>query len=164
MTILPTHLSLGGILLWSILTKSEKEGFSKNKLLFWIVLVFSIIPDIDIFFGVHRGFWHSLIPPSTMAIVGVYIHTYYRQKIKSASDELKQKLMKKVKEIYSDKKVIDIDGIKILFSDASWMLLRPSGTEPIFRVFVEAQTEEKAKKLMEEGLKTVKHAFSKLKN
>jgi hypothetical protein len=95
MTILPTHLSLGGIILWSILNKNEKEGFSKNKFLFWVVLAFSIFPDIDIFIGLHRGFWHSLIPPSIMAIVGVHIHTYYQQKIKSTNDELKQKLAEK---------------------------------------------------------------------
>lgn len=87
---------------------------------------------------------------------------YYQFKDKiNCADELKPKLMEKVKEIYSDKELIDIDGIKILFNDG-WMLLRPSGTEPIFRVFVEAQTEDRAKELMEEGLKTVNDAVSGL--
>ncbi|PKP54458.1 MAG: phosphoglucosamine mutase, partial [Candidatus Altiarchaeales archaeon HGW-Altiarchaeales-3] len=61
-------------------------------------------------------------------------------------------------------KVIDIDGIKILHEDSAWMLLRPSGTEPIFRVFVEAPGDKRAKELMEEGLKTVNKAVADLKN
>ena len=89
---------------------------------------------------------------------------YYQIKDKiKCEDELKLKLTEKVKEIYSDKKVVDIDGVKILFSDG-WMLLRPSGTEPIFRIFVEAKTEERAKKLMKEGLETVNDAVSELKS
>ena len=82
----------------------------------------------------------------------------------NCADELKSKLTEKVKEIYADKKVIDIDGIKILHEDSAWMLLRPSGTEPIFRVFVEAPSNERAKELMEEGLKTVNKAVADLKN
>ena len=89
---------------------------------------------------------------------------YHQLKDKiNCPDELKQKLTAKVKEIYCNEEVIDVDGIKILFGDG-WMLLRPSGTEPIFRIFVESQTEERAKKLMEQGLKTVNEAVLKLKN
>lgn len=37
-----------------------------------------------------------------------------------------------------------IDGVKILFSDGnSWMLVRPSGTEPMIRVYLETDSEEK---------------------
>jgi len=88
---------------------------------------------------------------------------YYQLKDKiKCADELKSKLTKKVKEIYADKKIVDIDGVKILFEDSSWILLRPSGTEPIFRIFVEAKTGERARKLMDEGLKTVNEAVSGL--
>jgi len=84
---------------------------------------------------------------------------FYQLKDKiGCPDELKQKLTKSVVEYYKDrdaKEIIDIDGIKVIFEDGSWMLLRPSGTEPIFRVFVESSSEEKAKRLMADGLKTV---------
>jgi len=40
-----------------------------------------------------------------------------------------------------------IDGIKIWASDESWVLIRPSGTEPIFRIFVEAKNEKDALEL-----------------
>jgi hypothetical protein len=75
MTILTTHLSLAGIVFWSFLTSVDKNKFKKKKYLFWVVLVFSILPDIDIFFGVHRGLFHSLIPPSLLVISGISIHT-----------------------------------------------------------------------------------------
>ncbi|MEN8134732.1 MAG: phosphoglucomutase [Thermodesulfobacteriota bacterium] len=36
--------------------------------------------------------------------------------------------------------VIDIDGRKIILADDSWLLIRPSGTEPKVRFYVEART------------------------
>lgn len=35
--------------------------------------------------------------------------------------------------------VIDIDGYKIIFSDGSWLMIRPSGTEPKVRFYVESR-------------------------
>ena len=46
------------------------------------------------------------------------------------------------------------DGVKIWYEDG-WVLIRPSGTEPIFRVFAEAKKQEKAEELMQEGLNIV---------
>ena len=37
--------------------------------------------------------------------------------------------------------VIDIDGLKLIFEDKSWLLIRPSGTEPKVRFYVESRTE-----------------------
>ena len=36
------------------------------------------------------------------------------------------------------------DGVKVVDGD-SWVLIRPSGTEAVFRVFAEARTPQKAK-------------------
>ena len=33
-----------------------------------------------------------------------------------------------------------IDGVKLLFADSSWLLVRPSGTEPLIRAYFEAET------------------------
>ncbi len=46
------------------------------------------------------------------------------------------------------------DGVKIWYEDG-WVLIRPSGTEPIFRVFAEAKNQERAEELMQEGLDLV---------
>ncbi|MGB9023856.1 MAG: phosphoglucosamine mutase [Candidatus Bathyarchaeia archaeon] len=43
-----------------------------------------------------------------------------------------------------------IDGVKILFEDETSVLLRPSGTEPIFRIMAEAESENAAKNLAEQ--------------
>ena len=52
-------------------------------------------------------------------------------------------ILQKVKELYKDEKVTDIDGVKIDFAD-KWVHLRKSNTEPIIRVYSEAHTMEEA--------------------
>jgi alpha-D-glucose phosphate-specific phosphoglucomutase len=41
------------------------------------------------------------------------------------------------------------DGVKLLLEDGSWILVRPSGTEPLFRVYVEAPNREALERLQE---------------
>lgn len=43
-----------------------------------------------------------------------------------------------------------IDGVKIWFEDGTSLLVRPSGTEPIFRVFAEAKSASAARKLADQ--------------
>jgi alpha-D-glucose phosphate-specific phosphoglucomutase len=43
------------------------------------------------------------------------------------------------------------DGIKYVLSDDSWLLIRPSGTEPVLRVYAEARQPETLKGLMDFG-------------
>ncbi len=38
--------------------------------------------------------------------------------------------------------VITVDGTKMVFDDGSWLMIRPSGTEPKVRFYIEARTEE----------------------
>ncbi|MCL6639430.1 MAG: phosphoglucomutase/phosphomannomutase family protein [Firmicutes bacterium] len=38
--------------------------------------------------------------------------------------------------------LVTVDGLKILLEDGSWTLIRPSGTEPLFRIYVEAAAPE----------------------
>lgn len=52
----------------------------------------------------------------------------------------------KMKDKYSNEKVIDIDGVKIDFAE-EWVHLRKSNTEPIIRIYSEAPTMERAEKL-----------------
>lgn len=58
-------------------------------------------------------------------------------------------LLKKVKEKYKNEKINDIDGVKIDIAK-SWVHLRKSNTEPIIRIYAEAQTEDEANKLAEQ--------------
>lgn len=52
-------------------------------------------------------------------------------------------LLRAVKEQYARYEVTDIDGVKIDFPDG-WVHLRKSNTEPIIRVYAEAETVESA--------------------
>lgn len=49
------------------------------------------------------------------------------------------------------KKIIDIDGIKIVLEDDSWVLMRPSGTEPLIRTYAEGPSENIVKELLVEA-------------
>lgn len=55
-------------------------------------------------------------------------------------------ILEKVKAMFADQKVNDIDGVKIDFPD-KWVHLRKSNTEPIIRVYSEAATIEQADEL-----------------
>lgn len=58
-------------------------------------------------------------------------------------------ILARVKEIYKDERVNDIDGVKIDFAEG-WVHLRKSNTEPIIRVYSEASTTEKANALAQQ--------------
>lgn len=88
-------------------------------------------------------------------------HHTYRNDLHT-SDEKKSAMMdycknKKLTEI-ADKNVSDwefIDGVKHHLEDGSWLLVRPSGTEPVLRIYSEAATKEDAIALVEDASKTV---------
>lgn len=53
------------------------------------------------------------------------------------------------------------DGIKLHFADDEWLLLRPSGTEPLVRVYAEANTTEALAALISAGCALVKNQGAK---
>ena len=57
-------------------------------------------------------------------------------------------------------KLILIDGVKAIFENGDWILLRPSGTEPVFRCFIETSNPNRLESLKEYALKLVKEAMS----
>ena len=63
-------------------------------------------------------------------------------------------ILQRVKEMYADQQVNDIDGVKIDFPD-KWVHLRKSNTEPIIRVYSEAATMEEADELGKTLMKVV---------
>lgn len=63
-------------------------------------------------------------------------------------------ILEKVKELYKNEQINDIDGVKIDFPD-KWVHLRKSNTEPIIRVYSEAHTMEEADALGKELMKVV---------
>jgi phosphoglucomutase len=43
------------------------------------------------------------------------------------------------------------DGLKMIFEDGAWLLMRPSGTEPLIRIYTEAATQAESKKIAEDA-------------
>jgi phosphomannomutase len=56
------------------------------------------------------------------------------------------RILEKVKELYKNEQITDVDGVKIDFVD-KWVHLRKSNTEPIIRVYSEASSMELANEL-----------------
>lgn len=52
-------------------------------------------------------------------------------------------------------KTCEIDGLRFDFEDGSWLLLRPSGTEPYFRIYVSGPDRVKAHSLMQHARRNV---------
>lgn len=44
-----------------------------------------------------------------------------------------------------------MDGVKFLFGNDTWMLMRPSGTEPLVRIYAEANSAEEVEEILDEG-------------
>ncbi|KAF0111152.1 MAG: phosphotransferase [Chloroflexi bacterium] len=49
--------------------------------------------------------------------------------------------------------ISQIDGVKYIFADDSWLLIRPSGTEPVLRVYAEGRSDIMVKELLKFGEK-----------
>jgi phosphoglucomutase len=67
--------------------------------------------------------------------------------------KLKEKLAEEPAE-FAGRKIENInrlDGVKFQFADHAWMLLRPSGTEPMVRIYAESADKEDVSKLLEAG-------------
>ncbi|RQH00899.1 phosphoglucomutase/phosphomannomutase family protein [Natrarchaeobius oligotrophus] len=47
------------------------------------------------------------------------------------------------------------DGFKLQLGDGSWLLIRPSGTEPVIRIYAEASDDERIAELLEAGTELV---------
>jgi phosphomannomutase/phosphoglucomutase len=80
------------------------------------------------------------------------IPKYYTLKTKIPCKD-KIALLKGLKEEFPEANFTD--GARIDFEDG-WLLIRPSGTEPIARIFAEGKSKEKAQRLLEMGMKAVK--------
>ncbi|MBS3793915.1 MAG: phosphoglucosamine mutase [Candidatus Thorarchaeota archaeon] len=75
--------------------------------------------------------------------------------------EKKVDILEPLLKLTKDEKRITIDGVKLIY-DEGWVLMRPSGTEPIWRCFAESETEETAEKLAEKGKNMILKALATL--
>jgi len=64
------------------------------------------------------------------------------------ADKLKKKLPKKILDT-PIRQLLDIDGLKVILENDHWILIRPSGTEPLIRTYAESDSPQKTKTLLE---------------
>jgi phosphomannomutase len=68
----------------------------------------------------------------------------------SCTNEKKEDLKKLIiqeAQLFGSGKINTLDGLRMDFGD-SWILVRPSGTEPIFRIIAESPSETETEKLL----------------
>ena len=84
---------------------------------------------------------------------------YYASKMKiECPDDEKEFVMKSIADeikTTTDFELDLTDGVKIL-KDDGWVIIRPSGTEPIFRCFSESDSQEKADEMTDWGMGLIK--------
>ena len=90
------------------------------------------------------------------------LKTFYQKKSKfECPKEKRAGVMKviEVKAVEAKMKIDRTDGLKIWTDDNSWILLRPSGTEPIIRIYSESDNPEKLEKMYNEYEAVLKYAI-----
>jgi len=75
-----------------------------------------------------------------------------KTKISCSRDDA-QKIINKLIEEHPDSNTTD--GIKITFDEQNWVMVRPSGTEPIIRVYAEGSSKEKLQNLISEHVQKI---------
>jgi phosphomannomutase/phosphoglucomutase len=115
-----------------------------------------------VFYGPHQavrdGAMTTALVLGVMAKTGETLSTliaeqpqYYLEKGKvECPEDKKGKVLEKLVKQVKGANISTIDGVKIWFEDKSAILVRPSGTEPIYRLYAEAKNQEKALKLVKE--------------
>jgi phosphomannomutase/phosphoglucomutase len=81
-----------------------------------------------------------------------------KDKVNCSSEDAK-KLINSLKEEFPNSDTSD--GIKISNNPKNWVMIRPSGTEPIIRIYGEAESQEKLDSLMSEYLQKTKSIISR---
>jgi len=69
-------------------------------------------------------------------------------------NEIKSKVLEGLSSEFEGQEIDTTDGVKVLYQDG-WILVRPSGTEPLFRVFAESKSQGRAKELADEGVRII---------
>src|SRR6476619_6698593 len=76
------------------------------------------------------------------------------------SERVRQKIASDVQEFHGRRVAQQnrLDGLKLLYDDGSWVLMRPSGTEPVVRYYAESSSQADLDKLLEYGRQWITEA------
>jgi phosphomannomutase len=125
----------------TILHIPERDGFFNALLLLEVMAtekksLKQLCDDLDEEFGIHRFMRRD-----------VAVTQQKKDQILSAAAKMPKNIGR-----YEVKSILTKDGYKF-FVDNGWLLIRPSGTEPLIRFYAEADSMNKVDELIEEGLK-----------
>lgn len=84
----------------------------------------------------------------------VYDRKDLRLRFPVAKDRMTAMLVDKAPQSLGGESVVQVskmDGVKYILADDSWLLIRPSGTEPVLRVYAEGRSSEMVKTLLAYG-------------
>jgi phosphomannomutase/phosphoglucomutase len=81
----------------------------------------------------------------------------------SCPEELKGAVLEALRGRVDAPQVETIDGVKLIYDDRSWVLFRPSGTEPLFRIYAEAGSPERVEALVKEHKSLIESVVESLK-
>jgi phosphomannomutase len=73
--------------------------------------------------------------------------------------ERRDAVLSRLRELAADRKVDATDGVKV-YGEGGWVLLRPSGTEAILRIYAEGKTPEQAEAMRALGERLVHDALA----
>lgn len=80
---------------------------------------------------------------------------YYYERLDYSIDarEVDLNQLKTITEVLGQKivEVKDFDGVKLICANEDWLMFRPSGTEPLVRIYSEAKSLKRAKAILEFG-------------
>lgn len=97
--------------------------------------------------------------PLSKLVAGLPKYYQIKKKVK-CSEQVKDALLRKLREELKNYEVDTTDGLKILL-EKGWVLIRPSGTEPIIRCYAESHTRHEAERLSSWGLKLINDQMEK---
>lgn len=127
-----------------------------------------------VFYGPHQPVRDGAM--TTALILGIMARTgkqlsyllnrlprYHLEKDKVECPEAKkEKALAKLIEDVAHLNPDTTDGVKIWFPEQSAILIRPSGTEPVYRFYAEAPTKERANKLIREYREKIREIIGSL--
>jgi phosphomannomutase len=84
----------------------------------------------------------------------VYDRVDLRLKYPVSKEKMVEKLIHEPPQSLGGENLVEVsamDGVKYIFADDSWLLIRPSGTEPVLRVYAEGRSAAMVKELLKYG-------------
>jgi phosphomannomutase len=155
----------------AIVAFEESDGISAYNHVLEKDALFGVLLSIEIMAVTHKNLGEYL--KTLMEEFGYYYPERSGISVdRSLVGEPLLKRLSKIRETYKTETVVDIgsrkrtikdvitvDGTKLVFDDGSWLMIRPSGTEPKVRFYIEARTEEGKKAIFEIAEKMTSEAI-----